>query len=154
MKDAQRRLDRLLTGNPSLSVQEREDLLERIIVPRREPRVGRQMWLWASACAAVVAVVALLPVVLREREMVSDDFRARGGRAANQASFHVTCAGGAARPDSDHARCQPGDTLAFDLMPPSDGAYFAAAALRDDGLIVWYFPDDDGNCLRVHAAGV
>jgi len=122
---------RLLSGRNRLSRREKDVLFERVVAelaPRRRFRRPAALLALAGAAAAILA----LPWVIGDHgdRSVDEPFAARG---AAPADLGLVCAG----PDG---RCHPGQKLMFDLQ---GGAYryFAAFARRDDGTIVWYFPD-------------
>jgi hypothetical protein len=99
------------------------------LAPRRTLRRPAVLLALAGAAAAILA----LPWVIGDRRdrPAEEPFAARG---AAPADFGLVCTG---QPDGG---CHPGQKLMFDLQ---GGAYryFAAFARRDDGTILWYFPD-------------
>jgi hypothetical protein len=136
-------IPRLLSGKNRLSRREKDVLFERVcaqLAPRRTFRRPAVLLALAGAAAAILA----LPWVIRDgRRPLDEPFGARG---AAQADFGLVCAG---QPDG---RCQQGQKLLFDLHldPRSSYRYFAAFARRDDGTVLWYFPDaPDGHSIEL-----
>jgi hypothetical protein len=164
--DERRRLDRLLSGGPGPSVQEKETMLREILTRKTsvslQGRLGlpvRWRWMWApvSGAIAVAAVAAfvLLSLSSSERETGSDEFVVRGGlRAESSMRLACTRSGKPAPTPQKLPRCRPGDMLTFDLQAPTGLQHFSAAALGPGGLLVWYFPSETNTSLRIEANGV
>jgi hypothetical protein len=133
---------RLLSRKNRLSRTEKDVLFERVmeqLAPRRTIRRPAVLLALAGAAAAVV----LVPLALRDRPMppmpampamplMDEPFGARGGASA--AGFGLICSG---QPGST---CHVGEKLLFDLQGTTY-RYFSAFARREDGTVVWYFPD-------------
>lgn len=124
---------RLLSRRNRMTRGEKDAIFARVLAetaPRRRVR-------WPSLAFALVAATAafvLVPrVLMPERHREPAELTARG---AASASFGLVCAG------QPGAACTQGHTLMFDLQG-APHRYFAAFARRDDGGVIWYFPDAD-----------
>ena len=120
---------RLLSRKNRLTREEKDVILARVLAataPRRARRWPALVFALAGAAAAVIAI----PWAIRDRSAESS-FASRGDGAA---MFDLACAG-----QRTHT-CQLGQTLVFDLQA-TRYRYFAAFARRDDGTVIWYFPD-------------
>jgi len=126
---------RLLSRRNRLTRGEKDEIFARVLAetaPRRRVR-------WPSLAFALVAATAAFVVVPRllgapgpgERRAEAPGFTARGDGAT---AFGLVCSGQAS------ATCPLGQTLMFDLQG-APHRYFAAFARRDDGAVIWYFPD-------------
>lgn len=154
--DEERRLDRLLSGTPGPSVNEREEMQERIL-PRaslfRSSGLSRALRFGVPALAGAAACVLLLLYWKADR----GEFAARGG---GRASFRLACVAAAqpadgAREDAARVICRRGDTLAF-LATAAEPhrRYLSAAALGPGGTLVWYFPSDERPSLLLDESSV
>jgi hypothetical protein len=164
MRDREK-LNRLLTGSSGLSVQEREQVLAAVLVHvrPRAPRGHEQdavrwlMMLGAGLTAATATSVVVMRVMDRGLATPGSEqeFVARGGDASS-GSFGLRCLpdGGVGVRPSLGSACHQGDRLFFDLRPSAGHAYFSAAALSRDGLLVWYFPSDAQPSISVRSTGI
>ncbi len=91
--------------------------------------------------AGAVAALVLIPLVLSRGDNNSG-FASRGAGSAI-AAFELACSKDV---------CQSGDTLVFDVSASAGYQYFAAFAQREDGAVLWYFPESpDGESLDLRA---
>lgn len=142
-----RTIARLLSRKNSPSVVEKEAIFERVYervqgeaAPSRAGGSVRLVWVWALGLAAAAAVALLWP----GREPASE-LAARGGGEANGVALELSC-GRTAAP------CRVAGSLAFELGPAPSTLYFAAFARRQDGTIIWYFPEAEAVGLKVKAS--
>jgi hypothetical protein len=125
-------IPRLLAQKNELSRREKDAIFERVLADLAPRRSFFRRPAVLLALAGAAATILALPWAIRDRP-ADEPFAARG---AASAGLGLVCAGQPAGP------CHPGQKLMFDLDPqPSTQRYFAAFARRDDGTVVWYFPD-------------
>jgi len=164
------KLNRLLSGEPGPSIQEKEEMLRSIleqVCPAEEGAArgkrrgwsGVWSWRWSLAGGALAATLALLVVygVPRYLGTGNDEFVSRGG-GSQKGLFKMVCV--ATHPDGAQisprpgSSCRRGDTLVFRLRPGADERYFSAAALGPNGLLIWYFPSETRASLFIAEGGV
>jgi hypothetical protein len=145
--DEERKLDRWLSGSAGPSVNEREQMLQRILsgTPRDEAQSRWSGWLRFGLPALAGAAACLLLFVYWNTE--NGGFTARGD---GRAGFRVACieakdaaseAGNNPSSADEDVRCRLGDTLLLIATPPEKGLRFlSAAALGPEGTLIWYFP--------------
>lgn len=141
-----RKLDRLLSGDPGPSVQEKETVLQAVLERSTEAPAGPgralnlRLVTGLAAVACGLLVFGALWLWAPDRIPVGQEtgFATRG-QADVKSAFEPLCRPVNA-PKQVSSACRPGDLLAFRLSPPEGAAYFSAAALRADGLLIWYFP--------------
>ncbi len=138
--DQERKLDRLMSGSPDLSVQEKEAMLAALLPDPDQAPGPASRWVWArwSMAAAAAVAVALVVVLLPTEAPKEDGFNARGA-ADSQPAFTLTCK---APPQADDPglRCAQDSLLAFRLTPQPGATHFSAAALGPDSRLRYYFP--------------
>jgi hypothetical protein len=121
----------LLSRKNELSRQEKDVIFERVlagIAPRRTMRRAAVL-----AVAAAALAIVLVPLAIRDRpDRNAEPFGSRGQALAPQ--LHLWCSG------QPRVVCHSGEKLMFDLQD-SSYRYFAAFARRDDGTVLWYFPE-------------
>lgn len=120
---------RLLSRKNRLTRGEKDAIFGRVLAETGRRRARR----WPAlgfALAAAAAAVVVIPWAIREHG-ADPSFAPRGDDSA--AMFDLACAG-----QRTHT-CHLGQTLVFDLQ--AGYRYFAAFARRDDGTVIWYFPD-------------
>ncbi|HSR96901.1 MAG TPA: hypothetical protein VLM79_07625 [Kofleriaceae bacterium] len=123
---------RLLSRRRELSRIEKEQIFARVVAEVAPSRWrSRTAWLTASLGVAVAAGVLLM--AWPSRPASDDAFTARGGNV--QPAFRIHCIIAA-----QEAPCRSGAKLVFEVWPGA-ATYFAAFARRDDGAVIWYFPD-------------
>jgi hypothetical protein len=123
---------RLLSGRNRLTRWEKDVIFARVM-GKTAPRRTMRWPTLALGLAGAAAAFVLLPWGLRGHERAAEDgFASRGGASA--AGLGLVCSG---QPSSI---CRLGQTLMFDLQD-SHYRYFAAFARRDDGRVIWYFPE-------------
>jgi len=123
---------RLLSRRNELSRQEKDVLFERVLADLAPRRTLRRSAVLALAAAALAIV--LVPLAIRDRQdrNAAEPFGSRGQASAPQ--LRLLCSG------QSRIVCRPGEKLMFDLQG-STYRYFAAFARRDDGTVLWYFPE-------------
>lgn len=125
-------VQRLLSRKNRLTRDEKDVIFARVLAQTGRRRQRRWPALvFALAGAAAVILVIPWPWAARDRS-AEPSFASRGDGSA--AVFDLACAGQRTR------TCHLGQTLVFDLQATSY-RYFAAFARRDDGTVIWYFPD-------------
>jgi len=123
---------RLLSRRNRLTRDEKDVIFARVLAQTGRRR-GRRWPALVFALAGAAAVLLVIPRAWTVRDHSADpSFAARGDGSA--AGFDLACAGQRTR------TCQLGQTLVFDLQAGRE-RYFAAFARRDDGTVIWYFPD-------------
>jgi hypothetical protein len=137
-------IPRLLSGKNRISRVEKDEIFQNVL---RATAHRRGSWRWRGALLAVMAAAAgvvLIPVVLHDRDDRDSEFAPRGQGAA-VATFGISC-------DAKLATtCKRGDKLVFDLSQASGYRYFASFSRREDGTIIWYFPQrPEGESLDLH----
>ncbi|MCC6807169.1 MAG: hypothetical protein IT381_07080 [Deltaproteobacteria bacterium] len=123
-------LNRLLAGDPALSADESDAILERVVAP---PPKKKRPWFVFAAPLAIAASAAALIIAVQ-----SDDgaFSARGKHESNlRVACHVV--GG----EPTDLRCAPGEGMRFELE--AGAPYFAAFVLLPDGSVSWVIPQDE-----------
>jgi hypothetical protein len=138
-RDADRlRAARLLSGREGPSSPERDAMFEHVLARVEAPKRGfsraRLLFAGVAAIAACVLAVLVLP---------RDEFASRGA-GTEQAVLRAVCPG--ARP----ATCRAGDTMMFEVAPPTEQQrWFAALAQRGETMI-WYVPaTPDGASVKL-----
>ncbi len=148
------KLDRLLSGGlDSLSVQEKENILDEVSKQQEAPQPTQQdkpfvhKWVWVPALMLATAVAAFILVPFDfsfwNQSDSRDEFMSRGA-GRKDASIELRCIKKnkeMAKPESS-APCGHGDILTFDIQMTPPCRYFSAAALGPDGVLIWYFPSD------------
>ena len=150
--NSKRLIPRLLAGKNQLSRPEKDEIFANVLGEVGRPR--RSGWwrpgVWV-AVTSVAAILVIVPVVVKNeggktRDGKNDTFTARGAASA-VAGFDLACSG------SESLRCQSGGHLLFDLQKSTGYRYFAAFARRNDGAVIWYFPESpEGQSLDLSAA--
>ncbi len=160
MKEEDRnKLNRMLSGNEGLSVQEKERMFETILSRSGDvaklkplPRLKGRLWIPAlgAVAAAVLAAVLLLPAD-PQGTLETDAFTARGGDNGFTGAFQVKCmTGGQER----KGPCRLGDTLVFRIDPPDGASFFSTAALGSRGKLIWYLSLDGKVSRPVEGGGI
>jgi hypothetical protein len=137
-------IPRLLSRRNQLSRPEKEEILERVLAQVAPDRRRRARKAWLAACVGLGAAAALLLLVprLAHRGPAGEEsFTARG--ADDRPSFRVDCLDA-----SGAARCRAGARLRFEVSPGTRTRFFAAFARRQDGAVIWYFPDAPGGSSK------
>ncbi len=127
-------IPRLLSGKNQLSRSEKDEIFENVLGQVAPPR--RSGWLLAPGLVlASVAALVIVPLAMNsgDEDPTHTGFAARGQSSASGA-FSMACT------NSGDA-CQLGDKLVFDLSLSAGYQYFAAFAKRNDGAVIWYFPE-------------
>jgi hypothetical protein len=143
---------RLLSKRPGLFVEEKEEVLERVLhAIARDPgkrergmRTGRLGW----AVAAFVLLLLAVPLTWWwSRGPEPEEFLSRGA-PGSPFGFSLACAGKV-------GACSRGAKLLFRLQVPEGRPYFSAFARGPEAAVVWYFPGSGGEksidtsgCLR------
>ena len=135
------KLARLLSRRDEPSVLEKEALFERVLAATGQPARRRFAGFLAFAGVAAAAAAVALFVKLRE----PDEFASRGTTGTSPSVEVVCVKTGAA------GRCEADDTVSFDVRTEGNTWYFAAFAMREDE-VVWFFPQEDGESIRVEGS--
>lgn len=157
-----RKLDRLLSGGPGPSAQEKQAMACEILCGS-DARSSASRWIdfakriwWAPVAGATAAAALLFIMTLLPGDTSQDEFIVRGG-GREIVSMRLVCtrpSQEATAPESGPRKCHFGDTLVFDIQTSQPGQHFSAAALGPDGLLVWYFPSDTRSSMPIEANGV
>ncbi len=155
------KLDRLLSGGPGPSVQEKEAIFAKVLKRLDDEPSGpylRYLSIKVMVPAGVMLAVvmfAFLPMFFfRTSPAYRSEFLARGN-SIGEASMRLACKGRDEAILLDKTpRCHYGDTLIFSLQSPKNESYFSAAALGVDGLLIWYFPSEADSSLAVNRGGI
>lgn len=131
-------LSRLLSGRNEPSVLEKEASLQKLL-EELGPESRRRRWRLELLVPAlgVVAVLALLVLPKSQTDVQTELFAPRGVR---EAGLELRCLDASNEKRTD---CMPGSILALAPTPPEGHPYFAAFAVRDDGALLWYFPEEE-----------
>jgi hypothetical protein len=135
-------ISRLLSGRNRLSRVEK-DALRDAILARAAPAPPRRFGLAGPALAVAGAAALLLVIPWATRPGPEPAPEGRGelvarGASGDVAALNLLC------DSSGEPRCRAGDTLHFDVSGASGFDYLAAFARRDDGAVIWYFPEAPG----------
>lgn len=134
-------LARLLSGRARPSVLEKEKVFERVYRRTRGASVTRSGWVVLGGLTAAAAAAAVWLASPADPE-----FAARGA-GESRPTLRVVCL-----ETGRSGTCEPGGRLAFEI----EGLQFqhvAVFARRNDGLVIWYFPESSGTSPPVSAHG-
>ncbi len=144
---------RLLSKRRGLLVDEKDEVLKRVLkTVRQEEGRPRHPWfapVYRPVLIGVSAVVAVaLSLWLGLPSEPQQEFRAKG-EGGTLPFFSITCLDGDGQLD-----CRTGAKLVFSIRPVSVQRFFSAFARRkEDGLVIWYFPEKTiGTALPVAPA--
>lgn len=140
-KDHDRLAARLLSRKNQLSRPEKEAIFDGVM--QRLPDgdrpwtfgSARNKWLLLSGLGGAALATAMMFLFVLPRVGDSPEF-AKKGAAPSGPTLRLACAeAGRAGP------CAQGRTILFEASGYGSRRHFAAFARRDDGTVIWYFPD-------------
>ncbi len=135
-------LARLLSGRDRPSVLEKEEVFERVYARTRAASMPRSRWAVLGGLTAAAAAAAVWLALPADRV----EFGARGA-GESRPTLHVVCL-----ETGRKGVCGAGGRLAFEI----EGRQFqhvAVFARRQDGLVIWYFPESSGTSPPVSGQG-
>lgn len=145
------KVDRLLKGDDSLSVTEKESILQNVLTSAEvNTHPSKSVFSRVLMVAIPVAVVLCLGVGWKlffsstgEATNLSSPAEFTPKSAGEAALYSISCF------SSNTNRCKPGEKLMFELHPPKNTHYFAAFAKhKKTETIIWYFPGlDNGQSI-------
>ncbi|HWZ87224.1 MAG TPA: hypothetical protein VNW92_00190 [Polyangiaceae bacterium] len=129
---------RLLARREGPSVLQKEALFEQIYrqIPHESARPRWPFGLLAFGCVLAVTLGLAL-----WRRPAGSEFASRGAPPPALPRFAAGCVGG------PPPGCRAGGRLAFEVTASEGRHYFAAFARRSDGVVIWYFPEENGLSL-------
>jgi hypothetical protein len=156
-KSDKKKLDRILSNNPDISVQEKRSILGQVVQSTKENAHSHRLarfWLpiMSASLAALVAMVLWFSAPEQSAEFV-----AKGeNQTPTSNSFKLACAAGDIKPldFKKNPQCRINDSLYFKIESSSKLDYFSAAALGPEGLLVWYFPAENTTSLAISSQGL
>ena len=135
-------LARLLSGRARPSVLEKEKVFERVYARTRAASMLRPRWVALGGLTAAAAAAAVW-LALRADPV---EFAARGADESRPV-LHVVCL-----ETGRKGVCGAGGRLAFEIQGLAF-RHVAVFARRQDGLVIWYFPESSGTSPPVSAHG-
>jgi hypothetical protein len=131
---------RLLCGRNSLSVREKEDILQRVLsdTARRNDGSSKKKRLILSGAFAVAVAAIVTAFSLGDfswMPIAAQQYQPRGG-ATETHRLKIRCVSSAGG-----NRCSPGDKLAVQVRGTADKPWFSAfSTVAGEDAVVWYYP--------------